>query len=155
MPIRQKSPSFKVMACFVLEFWAIYWPGGGKHPPPPVWIGLMHLWCFSLITSEIFQLPIRYRHQFVGEVMTDILTLTRPKCFWPTPWPKGRGLSDPLPPPNSWMLEMKFWQWIHMHLRISQFFFSIAFVLFTLLPWQVMKTGGSLQRFCYSFKNSS
>ena len=23
------------MACFVLEFWAIYWPGGGKHPPPP------------------------------------------------------------------------------------------------------------------------
>ena len=35
MPISEKSPSFKVVACFVLEFWAIYWPGGGKHPPPP------------------------------------------------------------------------------------------------------------------------
>ena len=33
MPISEKSPSFKVIACFVLEFWAIYWPG--KHPPPP------------------------------------------------------------------------------------------------------------------------
>ena len=30
----EKSPSFKVMACSVLEFWAIYWAGGGKHPLP-------------------------------------------------------------------------------------------------------------------------
>ena len=33
IPIWEKSLSFKVMACFVLEFGAIYWPGGGKHPP--------------------------------------------------------------------------------------------------------------------------
>ena len=34
-----KSPSFKVIACSVLEFGAIYWAGGGKHLPP-VLIGL-------------------------------------------------------------------------------------------------------------------
>ena len=33
MPSYEKSPSFKVIACFVLEFLAIYWAGGGKHPP--------------------------------------------------------------------------------------------------------------------------
>ena len=27
---------------------------------------------FSLITSEIFQLPHQYRYQFVGDVMTDM-----------------------------------------------------------------------------------
>ena len=31
MPSYEKSPSFKVIACFVLEFGAIYWAGGGKH----------------------------------------------------------------------------------------------------------------------------
>ena len=35
MPSYEKSPSFKVIACSVLEFWAIYWAGVGKHPPPP------------------------------------------------------------------------------------------------------------------------
>ena len=35
MPSYKKSPSFKVIACSVLEFWAIYWAGGGKHPPSP------------------------------------------------------------------------------------------------------------------------
>ena len=34
MPSYEKSPSFKVIACSVLEFWAIYWAGGGKKPPP-------------------------------------------------------------------------------------------------------------------------
>ena len=34
----------------------------------------MHLCCFSLIPSEIFQLNNRLRYQFVGEVMTDILS---------------------------------------------------------------------------------
>ena len=34
----------------------------------------MHLYCLSLITSEIFQLTNRYRYQFVGEAMTDILS---------------------------------------------------------------------------------
>ena len=32
MPSYEKSPSFKVIACSVLEFRAIYWAGGGKHP---------------------------------------------------------------------------------------------------------------------------
>ena len=41
MPSYEKLLSFKVKACSVLEFWAIYWAGGGKHPPPPVLIGLM------------------------------------------------------------------------------------------------------------------
>ena len=36
----KKSPSFKVIACSVLEFGAIYWAGGGKHLPP-VLIGLI------------------------------------------------------------------------------------------------------------------
>ena len=31
----EKLPSFKVLACSVVEFWAIYWAWGGKHPPPP------------------------------------------------------------------------------------------------------------------------
>ena len=35
IPIWEKSRSFKLMAFFVLEFRAIYWPGGGKHPLPP------------------------------------------------------------------------------------------------------------------------
>ena len=30
----EKLPSFKVLACFDVEFWAIYWAGGGKHPTP-------------------------------------------------------------------------------------------------------------------------
>ena len=30
-----ESPSFKVMVCSVLEFWAIYLARDGKHPPPP------------------------------------------------------------------------------------------------------------------------
>ena len=30
---------------------------------------------FSLVTSEIFQLTHRYRYQFVGEVMTDMLSI--------------------------------------------------------------------------------
>ena len=34
IPSYEKSPSFKVIACSVLEFWAIYLAGGGKHPPP-------------------------------------------------------------------------------------------------------------------------
>ena len=34
MPSYEKSPSFKVIACSVLEFWAIYWAGGEIHPPP-------------------------------------------------------------------------------------------------------------------------
>ena len=34
----------------------------------------MHFYCFSLITSQIFQLTSQYRYQFVGKVMTDILT---------------------------------------------------------------------------------
>ena len=33
-----------------------------------------------------------------------------------------------------------------MHLRISQFFIYIAFVLFMLLPSQAMKTGNTLSR---------
>ena len=40
MPSYEKSPSFKVIACSVLEFGAIYWAGGGKHLPP-VLIGLI------------------------------------------------------------------------------------------------------------------
>ena len=39
MPSYEKSPNSKVIACFVLEFGAIYWAGGGKHLPP-VLIGL-------------------------------------------------------------------------------------------------------------------
>ena len=39
IPSFEKLPSFKVVACSVVEFWAIYWAGGGKHPPP-VLIGL-------------------------------------------------------------------------------------------------------------------
>ena len=34
IPSFEKLPSFKVLACSVVEFWAIYWAGGGKHPPP-------------------------------------------------------------------------------------------------------------------------
>ena len=33
-----------------------------------------------------------------------------------------------------------------MHLKISQFFIDIAFVLFMLLPSQAMKTGDTLSR---------
>ena len=33
IPSFEKLPSFKVLACSVVEFWAIYWAGGGKHPP--------------------------------------------------------------------------------------------------------------------------
>ena len=40
IPSFEKLPSFKVLACSVVEFWAIYWAWGGKHPPPPVLIGL-------------------------------------------------------------------------------------------------------------------
>ena len=35
----------------------------------------MHLCCFSLITSEIFQLTNRYRYQLVGEVMMDMFSI--------------------------------------------------------------------------------
>ena len=41
IPSFEKLPSFKVLACSVVEFWAIYWAWGGKHPPPPVLIGLI------------------------------------------------------------------------------------------------------------------
>ena len=34
IPSFEKLPSFKVLACSVMEFWAIYWAWGGKHPPP-------------------------------------------------------------------------------------------------------------------------
>ena len=34
----------------------------------------MHLCCFSLITADKFQSTNRYRYQFVGEVITDILS---------------------------------------------------------------------------------
>ena len=86
----------------------------------------------------------------------QILTLARPRSFWLKPWPKG-GLSEPPPPPNSWTatsVEMKFWQWIHICIwgSLKKFFVSIAFVLFTLLPWQAMKAGGSLSRLCYTPK---
>ena len=40
IPSFEKLPSFKVLACSVVELKAIYWAGGGKHPPPPVLIGL-------------------------------------------------------------------------------------------------------------------
>ena len=48
MPSYEKSPSFKVIACSVLEFGAIYWAGGGKHLPP-VLEGLKYLKDWSLI----------------------------------------------------------------------------------------------------------
>ena len=35
----------------------------------------MYICCFSLITSEIFQPTNRYRCQFVGKVMTYILSI--------------------------------------------------------------------------------
>ena len=34
----------------------------------------MHLCRFLLLTSEVFQLGNRYKYQFVGEMMTDILS---------------------------------------------------------------------------------
>ena len=49
----------------------------------------MHECCFSLITSEIFQLTNRYRCRLVGEVMTEILSV-KEKIQWLTLWiPKG------------------------------------------------------------------
>ena len=68
---------------------------------------------------------------------------------------EGRGGRLNGPSPNSWTtdsIEMKFWQWIYMHQRVSQkSVVYIAFVLFTLVPRQAMKTGVSLSRFPYTF----
>ena len=50
--------------------------------------------------------------------------------------------------------EIKFWQCIHMYLRVSQkIFVYVAFVLFTLLPREAMKTEGFFPDFVTLFLN--
>ena len=65
MPSYEKSPSFKVIACSVLELWAIYWAGGGKHSPPlPVLIGLNKIDGLSAIFvdhTSAQSLTVRFR----------------------------------------------------------------------------------------------
>ena len=50
----EKLPSFKVLACSVVEFLAIYWAGGGKHPPPPVLIWLSEKSYSNFVKSFTF-----------------------------------------------------------------------------------------------------
>ena len=47
IPIWEKLPSFKVTACCVLEFRAIYWAGGGKHPSVLQKFGEFPIYCMT------------------------------------------------------------------------------------------------------------
>ena len=59
IPSFEKLPSFKVLACSVVEFWAIYWAWGGKHPPPhPVLIGLKQLYFIADETRDFPCIPV-------------------------------------------------------------------------------------------------
>ena len=67
IPSFEKLPSFKVLACSVVEFWAIYWAWGGKHPPPPVLIGLRYR-IPSYIPVVFHSLSGYDAHLFIKEV---------------------------------------------------------------------------------------
>ena len=83
------------------------------------------------------------------------LTLARPRCFWPTPRPKGGSVNHPPPhltPERQIQLKWNFDSgYICIWGSLKRIFVYIAFVLFTLLPQKSMKTGVSLSRLSYTF----
>ena len=84
--IWEKSPSFKVMACLVLEFWAIYWPGCGKHNPlPQVWIRWIKIELSSNRYYKICHMSNVFTWEFwycICNLCMDVLILFETGFLW-------------------------------------------------------------------------
>ena len=57
IPSFEKLPSFKVLACSVVEFWGIYWAGGGKHPPSAYRVKPLVRWVLSVVRAGVAKNP--------------------------------------------------------------------------------------------------